>query len=201
MIIGEADLQPPFFMPTFERKITNMFNLFKKRDESVKVIDRIWMSQTAKYNGLLALAKEDPELMIITWFSDTAESLKSAFIESAHPGAPVHLVRELHGGLVRSHKVVFAEHYPIRSKEQQVFKQWQLEKAIVHSSLDEPLFQQFGGERIVDMMKKLGMSETSQIEHTLVSKSIRNAQDKVESKVTVEQPATSSREWIERNVR
>jgi hypothetical protein len=201
MIIGEAVKQPPFFMPTFEENNDSpMFNLFKKKKDSVKVIDRIWMSQAAKWKGLIELSKQDPSLLIVTWFGHTAEQLQAAFTEAGFASAPIQVARELHGALVKSHNVVFAEHYPVRTREQEVFLQWKLPQAIVHSSLDEPLFQQFGGDKIVEMMKKLGMEEDSMIQHALVSKSIENAQEKVEKKMTLEQPASSALEWMDRNM-
>lgn len=176
-----------------------MFNFFKKSDDSIKVIDRIWMTESAKLNGLLTFAKAESKLMIVCWFPDTAEKLTEAFNQSGYPSAPVYLVRDLHAAMVRLHNVVFAEHYPTRHKEQEVFKSWQLKQAVVYSSLEDPLFRQFGGARVMEMMRKLGMDDSSQIEHSLVSKSIRNAQEKIEKKVTLEQPATSAAEWMERN--
>jgi hypothetical protein len=178
-----------------------MFNLFKKKNDSVKVIDRIWMSQTAKCKGLIELYKQDQDLLIVTWFADTADQLQAAFTQAGVPSSNIQVARELHGGLVRTHNIVFAEHYPLRTKEQEVFLQWKLQQAIVHSSLDEPLFQQFGGDKIVEMMKRLGMNEDSMIQHSLVTKSIENAQEKVEKKMILEQPASSSHEWMERNVK
>ena len=56
-----------------------MFNLFKKKEESVKVIDKIWMTQEAKWNGLLELWKKDPEIVIIAWFNSTLHHIETLF--------------------------------------------------------------------------------------------------------------------------
>ncbi len=47
-------------------------------------------------------------------------------------------------------------------------------------SLEDDLLRIFGGERITNIMDKLGMEEGEPIEHNLISKAIENAQSKVE---------------------
>ncbi len=47
-------------------------------------------------------------------------------------------------------------------------------------SLDDDLLRIFGGERISNIMSRLGMEEGEPIEHNLISRAIENAQSKVE---------------------
>ncbi|MBR6245197.1 preprotein translocase subunit SecA [bacterium] len=47
-------------------------------------------------------------------------------------------------------------------------------------SLDDDLMRIFGGERLVKAMERLGLEEDQPIEHKMISKSIENAQKKVE---------------------
>ena len=75
-----------------------------------------------------------------------------------------------------------------------------LEKVNVWSALDEPLFQIFGSEKIIQMMKQLGMKENESVQHTMLSKSIQNAQEKIEKKVQVEHTAHSQKDWFEINL-
>ncbi|MBU2847725.1 preprotein translocase subunit SecA, partial [Acidithiobacillus ferriphilus] len=49
-------------------------------------------------------------------------------------------------------------------------------------SLDDPLMRIFGSDRLGGLMQKLGMKEGEAIEHPWVTKSIENAQRKVESR-------------------
>ena len=49
-------------------------------------------------------------------------------------------------------------------------------------SLDDPLMRIFGSDRLSGLMQKLGMKEGEAIEHPWVTKSIENAQRKVESR-------------------
>ncbi|MGM0453076.1 MAG: preprotein translocase subunit SecA, partial [Thermodesulfobacteriota bacterium] len=48
-------------------------------------------------------------------------------------------------------------------------------------SLEDDLLRIFGGERISNIMNKLGMGEGEPIEHKMISRSIENAQNKVEA--------------------
>ncbi len=49
-----------------------------------------------------------------------------------------------------------------------------------YMALDDDLLRIFGGERISNIMEKLGMEEGEPIEHNLISRAIENAQRKVE---------------------
>ncbi|MEJ2640309.1 MAG: preprotein translocase subunit SecA [Desulfosarcinaceae bacterium] len=49
-----------------------------------------------------------------------------------------------------------------------------------YMALEDDLLRIFGGERITNIMEKLGMQEGEPIEHNLISKAIENAQSKVE---------------------
>jgi hypothetical protein len=177
-----------------------MFNLFKKKEETLKVIDKIWMTQDAKWNGILDLCKKDPEIVVITWFNASLQHLETLFAKETTSPVSLFLARDVHSSQLAGKKIIFAEHHPLRKKEQETFQQWHLTEAIVHSALDEPLFKHFGGEKIIGMMKQMGMKEDSMIEHKMISHAIENAQEKIEKKIITEHTATSQQEWIERNL-
>ncbi|HEU5292145.1 MAG TPA: hypothetical protein VFU05_15955, partial [Cyclobacteriaceae bacterium] len=83
---------------------------------------------------------------------------------------------------------------------QELFTNLNLKEIPVTSSLDEPLFQHFGGEKLIDTMKKLGMKEDEVIGHSFVTSAIRNAQKKLEKKVRIEKTANGAEEWFRLNV-
>src|SRR5712675_1279569 len=172
-----------------------MFNLFKKKEGSVKVTDKIWMTREAKWNGILELWKKDPSTAIIAWFDASATHLETLFARETTSPVSLFSARTVHSSHLIGKKVIFAEHHPLRKKEQDAFSQWHLNEAVVHSALDEPLFKHFGGDKIIQMMKQLGMKEDSMIEHKMISNAIENAQEKIEKKVITEQPASSQQEW------
>jgi hypothetical protein len=177
-----------------------MFNLFKKKEESVKVIDKIWMTQDAKWNGIINLWKKDREIVIIVWFNSSLQHLETLIAGETISAPSLFLARDVHSSQLSGKKIVFAEHYPLRKKEQETFLQWHLNETVIYSGLDEPLFKHFGGDNIIKMMKQMGMKEDSIIEHKMISNAIENAQAKIEKKVLIENTANSQQEWLERNL-
>ena len=158
------------------------------------------MSQDAKWKGIVEQWKKDPSIVIICWFDSTLRHLETLFAKETGSTASLFSARTIHGSQIAGKHIIFAEHHPMRKKELDAFNQWHLSEAIVHSGLDEPFFKHFGSDKIVGMMKQLGMNEDSMIEHNMISSAIQNAQEKVEKKVIMEQTAASQEEWIERNL-
>jgi hypothetical protein len=177
-----------------------MFNLVKKKDASIKVTDKIWMSQAAKWKGIVELWRKDPSIVIIAWFDSTLRGLESLFAVETTSPVSLFSARAVHSSQISGRQVIFAEHHPMRKKEQETFTHLHLSEATVHSALDEPLFKRFGSDKIVGMMKQLGMADDSMIEHKMISNAIRNAQEKIEEKMTLEHSAMSQEEWMERNL-
>lgn len=176
-----------------------MFNLFKKPD-GIKTRDIVWMSEAAKWNGILERSKKETPLVIICWFDATLEQAENLFAgETDKP--EILSARQVHSSHVTGRKVIFAEHYPLRSKEQDLFGRLALPEVIIHSALDEPLFAHFGGAKIIQMMKQLGMKESDPAEHKMISQAIVSAQEKIEKKITVEHSSGSQKEWMERNLK
>jgi hypothetical protein len=97
--------------------------------------------------------------------------------------------------------VVFAEHYPLSKVEHTLFSTLGLKEIPIVSSLDEPLFMLFGGERTIELMRKLGMKEDEMVGHSMITASIKNAQRKLEKSIIVESKANSAEEWFELNLK
>lgn len=176
-----------------------MFNLFGKgHRQRVKVTDIIWMTQTAKWNGILQAWKATQPL-IVCWFDDTLQHLQNLFANEPGTDEALVLASHLHPSQLAGRTVVFAEHYPLHKKEMELFERLQLPEIIVHAALNEPLLLQFGGERIAGLMKQLGMAAEESVSHPMISKAIVNAQEKIEKKVVTESLATSAAQWIAKN--
>lgn len=141
----------------------------------------------------------DPTCVFIAWFEDTRAELIGA-LQLSPDNSTVLMAENVGIHQIQSRIVAFAEHHPLRSKEEQVFKRLMLTEVNVLSSLDEPFFAQFGGGRIVEVIRKLGMNEDEIIEHSFVNKAIKNAQEKIGKKVVVEKAANSQEEWYQLNV-
>jgi len=99
---------------------------------------------------------------------------------------------------------LFVEHYPIYSKEEALL--YKIDSLTTYNavilffvSLDEPLLQVFGSDNIKVMMQRLGLTETECIEHSWVTKSIVNAQKKIEKKISSDNEAQSQDAWFKKN--
>lgn len=177
-----------------------MFNFFSKKEDTVKVNDIIWMSDTAKWNGIIEAWRKNSSLIIICWFENTVQELQTIFAKETTAEVFLYMPRNINSSQLAGKQIIFAEHHPLKKKEQEVFNKWQLKEVVIHSSLQEPLFQHFGGERIIDLMKKLGMQENESVQHAMISNSINNAQKKMEKKMIADISANSQQEWISRNL-
>lgn len=179
-----------------------LFNLFgKKEDEAPESIftDRTYMTTAAKLNACLALAKAQPDIVFICWFNDTLKKFREAFVQYGLDEMKVIDAKQIHSAMLQNKTPVFAEHYPLHAKEVALVAHWPAQKIVVYSAMDEPLFKHLGSEKMLPLMKLLGMKEDEAIEHSFVTKSIIKGQAKIAAAVTLEQTANSQEEWMERN--
>ena len=174
-----------------------MFDLFRKSSKGVKVIDKVWLSQQAKWNACLQMVKIDPTVLLVAWFEETFYELEG------DQGLVQNVIKAEHLNYdkAQGRMVVFAEHYPLASVEQDLYAKLQLKEVPVLSCLEEPLFMLFGGERTIELMKKLGVADDEIIGHAMVTKSIRRAQESIAEKSGTNYPATSAKEWLALNLK
>jgi hypothetical protein len=173
-----------------------MFNFFGSKDQGVKVNDKVWISSEAKLNACKKMAAANPQAIFVCWFDETLMMLKSEL----PPDSLLLMARDLQSANIGDRMIIFAEHHPSTSVEQQVFLALGLTAVPVLSALDEPFFENFGGTGTIEMMRKLGMDENEALGHGMISKAIRNAQKKLAEKMKSDLPASSQREWIQRNL-
>ncbi|MGC4103275.1 hypothetical protein [Ferruginibacter sp.] len=181
-----------------------LFNLFgKKEDEAPDSIftDRTYMTTAAKIKACAALAKEQPGTIFLCWFADTLKKFREAFQQQGLDELKVMDVKNFHSAMLGDHLPVFTEHFPMHSKELALVEHWPVKKIVVYSAMDEPLFKHFGSEKMLPLMKMLGMKEDEVIEHSLVTKSIIKGQNKIAAAVTMELSAASQQEWLDKNLK
>ncbi len=179
-----------------------LFNLFGKKDDAAPesiFTDKTYMSTAAKINACIALAKEQADTVFICWFNDTLKTFRAAFAKEGLDELKIVDAKTIHSGMLQNKNPVFTEHYPLHAKEIALVEHWPAKKIVVYSAMDEPLFKHLGSEKMLPLMKLLGMKEEEVIEHSLVTKSIIKGQAKIAAAVTLEQPANSQEEWLERN--
>jgi hypothetical protein len=176
-----------------------MFSLFKKKD-SIPITDYIFMTSAAKWAALAQLQKEDNSVYFIGWFNDSLDIGRSIFRQQNLDDSRLLSAKECNSTNMQDHIVIFVEHYPLRNVETALFERLHLKKVKIYAALDEPLFLRFGGEKIVQLMQKMGMKETEMVQNNLISQAIRNAQEKMEKNLVIEQNADSQQDWIRKNL-
>lgn len=167
------------------------------------------------------------KVIIVSWFEDRHQSLVEfliknnvphTFLEDQAPGGnTIHLV---HADTLKSSLSVMATltdasrkgklvflfdgHYPLMTREDELLERLKgLSQDRIQitffQSLDGGLLNRFGGERLMALLDQLGLREDENLEHPMISTSIKNAREKLTKKVTNEMTARSESEWFLKN--
>ena len=100
--------------------------------------------------------------------------------------------------------ILVVEHHPTRRHDEAIERFAAAVSGKVQltyfAALDEPLMARFNGAWVTETLLRLGMHADECIESASVSRSLAGAQRKVEATAISDAPATSSAEWIERNL-
>ena len=176
-----------------------MFNLFNKENKPT-ITDKVFIHTKNKWPYCQKILNENSKTIFIGWFDDTIEELESYFSQT-NVNAAILKARTARRSQIEGAQLIFIEHYPMKTKEDQLFDQLSLKKVLFLTAVDEPLLKYFGGERLMQIMENMGMKEEDPIEHKFITQSIVNAQKKIESKVLIEQSTRSQSEWMERNLK
>ena len=181
-----------------------LFNLFgnsKEESPERKFTDKVYISTEAKMNACLQLFREQPATVFIAWFTTTAKNFENFFQQHREDTSCIIEARMIHTGKLSNHVPVFIEHYPLHEKELALIENWEQKKITIYSAMDEPLFKHLGSDKMIPLIKLLGMNENESIEHSYVTQSIIKGQQKIAGKVTIEQSANSQEEWMGRNLK
>ncbi|MBS1591125.1 MAG: hypothetical protein JST07_03325 [Bacteroidetes bacterium] len=173
-----------------------MFNLFKK-NTTIKIINKVYLTEAIKWNACAEMIKTNANTIFITWFEETYNSLNK-FLEQHQHNAKVIMYRQATKN--NNVKYVFAEHYPLYAKEEELFNKLGLNEVVVMCSLDEAFLKHFGSDKIISLLETLGMNKDEVIEHEMISSSIKNAQTKLAKQVLIDSAARSQAEWFRKNL-
>lgn len=176
-----------------------MRNLFKTKEATIKVIDRVAFSESAKLEAMMTQWDSDRNTAFVFWFDESLRRAKLFFAGQTIEPVTLLSVREAGGFQLEGKKTFFAEHYPLRSIEEEFYKKIKIKVLTIFSSINEPLYHLFGAGKIIKAVKRIGIKGTEVIQHKLISKAIRKTQDKIEKKVLIDPSAQSQQEWLEKN--
>lgn len=192
--------------------------LFGNRRTNVVVVpDRIWLTTDAKYAGLSKEAEQRSQsdtvaILLVAHFSDVLAKLDQIASQSAWniPCMSVSassLNAELAASLDLDRSsvidVIVGERHPLPSVDDHL-EAFANElpcrcRFAHHVSLEDSVMQVFVGETVKNMLKKMGMEEAQAIESQMVSRRIRQAQQKIEGRAFGAADAQSASEWLEKN--
>ncbi|MEQ6119984.1 hypothetical protein [Reichenbachiella sp. MALMAid0571] len=202
-----------------------MFGLFKSKAKKSNLTYYVYLTKITLYRQLMATVQEDmnnqKELFIAYYFDDTGKELASLLEAADLKFNVLGSMEENTSGitigkaesLIKSSKNTFevnaysmilvCEIHPLAGVDIALYD-YLTEKyggAILrfYTSIDSPILRMFGADRIIQLLKTMGMEENEMIEHSMVTKSILRAQEKIKEQVIHEKDAHSIEEWMEKN--
>ena len=173
----------------------SFFNLFKKKEKGPTIVDKVWINQAAKERGCIQLVKDNPHLVLVAWSSVTFDRFQQLLHEEN--GLPTELttVRSAMPSRMHGKAICFLEHHLFLHKETSLLESWKCENPIFLNCLEDPVFYSTNPERIVALMEKMGHQEDEIIEHAMVTKSIQQAQQKMEKQGGIDGMPDLVKEW------
>lgn len=171
-----------------------MFSLFKKK-ASIKITDKVYLSEQAKFSALEKIIQEHPDTIFIAWFEQTKNKF-TAFLNQKGVDFNVYLTREVASKNLPN--FVFIEHFPLFEKEMQFFESFESEIS-VYSALDEPFLAYFLNNNVTSLLQKMGADENECMDHKMITNAIQNIQKKLDKEVLIDSTATSQEDWMRKN--
>jgi len=178
-----------------EKQAMGIFDVFNKIS-AVPRTDLVWITSAAKQKGAVDyLTKNRPDLCV-AWFEQTQRTFNRHLNEENHLNIEIKLAGSMRLYDLNNKTAVFLEHYPVYSKEANLLSEYRPAHVCFLNSLDDPLFQLFGGN-IASLMRGLGLGEDEYIENDMVRNAVMKAQKKLEKKFRDDFYARSGEEWME----
>ena len=189
----------------------------KKRTNVEVILDHIWMTTDAKFTGLAKEAEERSRsetvaILLVAHFPDVLARLEEVASQKVWD-VPCKAVSagNLNSGLAASLNleesaiidIIVGERHPLPSVDDRL-EEFADElpcrcRFSHHVSLEDAVMKVFAGDWVKNVLKRLGVSEDEAIESQLVSRRIRQAQQKIEGRAFGSLDAESAAEWLEKN--
>ncbi|GAB4138136.1 MAG: hypothetical protein Fur0041_13050 [Bacteroidia bacterium] len=182
-------------------------NIFGKKEPS-RYQAKVLVTRSV-LNHLLAEHIRSGNTMVVVFFHSTQHMIEKELNDLSLQNKIIHADQISEGmGLpsirqllsVPGNAVILGERFPLKAYENEIADRISSTGATLpldaFGALDDAFFLHFGGERIASMMKSMGMKDDEIIEHSMIEKSIENAQDKIAKKVLVTSKANSPEDWF-----
>jgi len=189
----------------------------KKRTNVEVVPDHIWMTTDAKLVGLAKEAEERARsktvaILLVAHFPDVLARLeeiatKKIWDVPCKAISASSLKKDLATSLSLDESaiidIIVGERHPLPSVDDRLAEFADELRCRCrfshHVSLEDPVMQVFAGDWVKNVLKQLGMKENEAIESQMVSRRIRQAQQKIEGRAFGSLDAESAAEWLAKN--
>lgn len=189
-----------------------------KEQTNVEVVpDHIWMTTGAKFAGLAKEAQERSNsetvaILLVAHFPDVLARLEEIARRQtwdvpcevvAAKNLNTHLASGLNLDETIILDVIVAERHPLPSVDDRL-EDFASElpcrcRFSHHLSLEDAVMQVFAGDWVQNMLRQMGMKEDEAIVSQMVSRRIRQAQQRIENRTFGSLDADSVAEWLEAN--
>jgi hypothetical protein len=171
-----------------------------KKKETIKAVvkDLVFATDSEREKYLLEISKMH-DTNIIAWFESDLNYLNRMFDDNwNHSSVKVYLHASLAASEINPDiPMVLWGRHPLASVEDKSLAALPAVSVLVGmTSLDDALIQHFGGDKLKSLMGKMGHKEGEIIEHSMISASIRNAQEDLDKKVENPISANSASDWF-----
>lgn len=134
---------------------------------------------------------------------DVARALASPRAHSVSLALVRHLPAQppmIAGDVTTPLSILVAERHPLRAEDERVERlagELPYECRVrFHLSLEDALLERFAGDRVNDLLARLGMAENEELTHPLISRAVERAQEQAAERATSEIEAGSVEEWL-----
>jgi hypothetical protein len=170
----------------------------KKVVVATVVKDLVFATDSEREKYLLEISKMH-DTNIIAWFESDFNYLNRLFGSNwNHSSVKVYLHASLAASEINPDiPMVLWGRHPLASVEYKTLAALPAVSTLVGmTSLDDALIQHFGGDKLKSLMGKMGHKEGEIFEHSMISASIRYAQEDLDKKVKQPISAASANEWF-----
>jgi hypothetical protein len=155
--------------------------------------DWVYISDDAKVNAVKKILDQIPDAVLIAWFKDSVKKYSKLL------NADVAYGMQFNASMAKGKTVLILERYPLKKRDFDLAERMQPEKIIYISSLDDPLLEMFGSDRIKNILEKMGAQPDEVLTHPMITKSLSNAQEKIQKRMITDPEVNSAEQWFALN--
>ncbi len=172
--------------------------MFFSKPKGPQVTDVIFLNENGYLKAIATWMAQNRDGVVAAWFQKEKDHLVHYF--GQEPESRFILAERLVYAHSDNNKpLLFAGHYPLHSVEISLCESLDLKQILAYSHLDMALLQSFGGDRIKELLVKMGADENEPLSHPMISKAIGNAQEKIAKMSPADMHSNSEEDWMKYN--